>query len=171
MDVREIYDRQCERAYRIALLYLKNIYDAQDAVQNIFIKLLEKPQSFENASHEDAWFIVTTKNYCRDLLKSFWKRRVDLGDIPETAAQDGQTYDLMLQMLRLSAKYREVIYLYYYEEYSIKEMAKLLDRKESTIQTQLAAARKKLKLELEKEGLVYEGKQHKTNVRLPESHF
>ena len=66
--------------------------------------------------------------------------------------------DVLIHMMKLPVKYREVLYLYYYEAYSVGEMSKMLDRKESTIQTQLATARKKLKIELEKEGFIYAGK-------------
>ena len=66
--------------------------------------------------------------------------------------------DVLLHTMNLSVKYREVLYLYYYEGYSVGEMSQMLDRKESTIQTQLATARKKLKIELEKEGFIYAGK-------------
>lgn len=156
--IKEIYNREYERVYRTALIWLKNIQDAQDAVQNIFIKLLENPRTFESEEQEKAWFITVTKNYCKDILKSSWRRRVDLGEIPERAREEGEIYDVMTDMLKLPVKYREVLYLYYYEGYSVKELSELLDRKQSTLQTQLATARKKLRVELEKGGFVYAGK-------------
>lgn len=156
--VKEIYDREYQRVYCIAMIYLRNIHDAQDAVQNVFIKLLEYPKFFEDEEQEKAWFITVTKNYCKDILKSSWKRKIDLGEIPDMANEEKEIYDVMTDMMKLPAKYREVLYLYYYEGYSVKDMSEMLDRKESTLQTQLATARKKLKVELEKEGFVYEGK-------------
>lgn len=156
--VKEIYDREYQRVYCIAMIYLRNIHDAQDAVQNVFIKLLEHPKFFEDEEQEKAWFITVTKNYCKDILKSSWKRKIDLGEIPDMANEEKEIYDVMTDMMKLPAKYREVLYLYYYEGYSVKDMSEMLDRKESTLQTQLATARKKLKVELEKEGFVYEGK-------------
>lgn len=156
--VKEIYDREYQRVYCIAMIYFRNIHDAQDAVQNVFIKLLEHPKFFEDEEQEKAWFITVTKNYCKDILKSSWKRKIDLGEIPDMANEEKEIYDVMTDMMKLPAKYREVLYLYYYEGYSVKDMSEMLDRKESTLQTQLATARKKLKVELEKEGFVYEGK-------------
>lgn len=156
--VKEIYDREYQRVYCIAMIYLRNIHDAQDAVQNVFIKLLEHPKFFEDEEQEKAWFITVTQNYCKDILKSSWKRKIDLGEIPDMANEEKEIYDVMTDMMKLPAKYREVLYLYYYEGYSVKDMSEMLDRKESTLQTQLATARKKLKVELEKEGFVYEGK-------------
>jgi RNA polymerase sigma-70 factor (ECF subfamily) len=97
-----------------------------------------------------------TRNYCKDVLKAFWRKRVELGKIPETGETGREPSGLLTQIQALPAKYREVLYLYYYEEYSIREMASILHRKESTIQTQLAAARKQLREHLEREGLEYE---------------
>ena len=68
-DLKIIYDRECDRIYRIAMVYLRNVCDAEDAVQAVFVKLLEKPQCFEDEEHEKAWFILVTKNYCRDILR------------------------------------------------------------------------------------------------------
>ena len=61
-DLKIIYDRECDRIYRIAMVYLRNVCDAEDAVQAVFVKLLEKPQCFEDEEHEKAWFILVTKN-------------------------------------------------------------------------------------------------------------
>jgi RNA polymerase sigma-70 factor (ECF subfamily) len=140
----------------MAMLYLKNAADAEDAVQNVFLKYMEKDITFASESHENAWFITVTRNYCKDVLKTFWRKRVELGDIPEAGETGREPSDLLTQIQALPAKYREVLYLYYYEEYSIREMASILHRKESTIQTQLAAARKRLREHLEREGLEYE---------------
>jgi RNA polymerase sigma-70 factor (ECF subfamily) len=140
----------------VAILYLKNAADAEDAVQNVFLKYIEKDITFASESHENAWFITVTRNYCKDVLKAFWRKRVELGEIPETGETDREQSDLLSQIQTLPAKYREVLYFYYYEEYSIREMASILHRKESTIQTQLAAARKQLRTHLEREGLKYE---------------
>jgi RNA polymerase sigma-70 factor (ECF subfamily) len=138
------------------MLYLRNAADAEDAVQNVFLKYIEKGISFESENHENAWFITVTRNYCKDVLKAFWKKRVDLGEVPESADAEKKPDELLSWIWELPAKYREVLYLYYYEEYSIREMSALLHRKESTIQTQLAAARKRLRANLEREGLEYE---------------
>lgn len=154
MDLQGIFDRQHKRVYRIAMIMLKNEADAEDAVQNIFIKCYEKGMEFRDGDHESAWFITVTKNYCTDQLRSYWNKQVDIGDIPETPVEDGNQEDegeLIEHIMKLPDKYKEVIYLYYYEDYSVKEMSKLLDRKESTIQTQLSVAREKLKKILMKE--------------------
>jgi RNA polymerase sigma-70 factor (ECF subfamily) len=156
MNLRELFERQNRRVYRVAMLYLKNEADAEDAIQNVFLKYMQKGIVFESEDHENAWFITVTRNYCRDVLKAFWRKRVDLGEIPEREQSAHGTSVLLGHIQELPAKYREVLYFYYYEEYSIREMAAILHRKESTIQTQLATARKKLRARLEREGLEYE---------------
>ena len=145
MELKDIFERQHKRVYRIAMLMLNNVSDAEDAVQNVFLKYIEKGSSFEDIEHEKAWFIAVTRNYCKDQLKNFWKRNVDMGDIPEQIQEEEQDNELLEHIMKLPDKYKEVIYLFYYEDYSIKEMSKILDRKESTIQTQLKTARDKLK--------------------------
>lgn len=153
--MQQLFERQCSRVYRVAMVYLKNASDAEDAVQSIFLKCMEKDLEFSSQSHENAWFVTVTRNYCKDLLKSFWRRHVEIGELPEQMKENETRNELTEKMLRLPIKYREVLYLYYYEEYSIREMSGILNRKESTIQTQLATARKKLKMEIEKEENCY----------------
>ncbi len=156
MNIQQIFERQHRRVYRIAMMMLQNSADAEDAVQNVFLKFVEKGQEFHDEEHENAWFITVTKNYCKDQLKSTWKRQVEFGEIPEKASPETEAEDNLLPyIMKLKDKYREVLYLYYYEEYSVKEMAQILGRGESTLQTQLSTARGKLKKMLEKEGKGY----------------
>jgi len=145
MELKEIFERQHKRVYRIAMLMLNNVTDAEDAVQNVFLKYIEKGSAFNDIEHENAWFITVTRNYCKDQLKNFWRRNVDMGDIPEQYSEEESDNGLLECIMKLPDKYKEVIYLFYYEEYSIKEISGILQRKESTIQTQLSAARAKLK--------------------------
>ena len=153
MQLDEIYERQHRRVYRMAMIYLKNVHDAEDAVQNVFIKYINQDITFDSLEHENAWFITVTKNYCKDVLKSFWHRNVAFVEIPDSAKEDSSNEEVLKSIMKLPKKYREVIYLYYYEEYSVKEIAILLERKESTIQTQLYDARKKIKKIMEREGM------------------
>ena len=102
-----------------------------------------------------------TKNQCKDVLKSYERKHCStLEEMPEPgiASENHMENVVWLALESLEPKYRILLYLYYYEGYSVGEMSKMLDRKESTIQTQLATARKKLKIELEKEGFIYAGK-------------
>lgn len=150
-ELAELYQRHVEVVYRLCYIYLKNPVDAEDAVQSVFLKLLKVPVIFQDAEHEKAWLTVTTRNHCKDLLKSWWKvRRVDLATLPEIPAwnNDELSEKVLAKLLALPEKYKTVLYLYYFEEYAIKGIAELLECKESTIQTRLARGRKRLKLDL-----------------------
>ena len=157
-DFRQLYFRHVDTVYRICLLYLKNRQDTEDAVQSIFLKAWEKHMCFKDTSHEKAWFITVARNHCKDVLKNSWKKkRVCLEDIEiKMLGKAGRTeIDNAVSdaIMELPAKYREVLYLYYFEGYAAKEMAVVLNKKESTIQSQLAAARKKLEKILVSKGL------------------
>lgn len=147
----ELYQRNVDTIYRLCYMYLKNPADTEDAVQSIFLKLLKSDKTFVDFEHEKAWLIVTAKNFCKDILKGWWKsQRVSIDDIPEIACWDNHqiAVEVLEQLLSLPPKYKEVLYLYYYEEYSVKDISKLLERNESTIQTQLFNGRKRLKISL-----------------------
>ena len=147
----ELYEEHSAMAYRLCMLYLKNESDAKDALQDLFLKLWEKKPKFKNKDHEKAWIIRAAKHRCLDVLKSSWhkKRNVYEPDRQQVADETEKEDSLLDQIQKLPQKYREVLYLYYYEEYSVKEISNLMVRKESTIQSRLAAARQKLKNILE----------------------
>ena len=134
--------------YRLSLLLLKNTQDAEDATQTIFLKVMEKQPVFADEAHTRAWLLTVTRNYCRDVQRSFWHRkRTDMEQLPEQAVEpfDRQESLLFEIFQTLPKKQREVVYLYYFEDYSIREIATLLERNESTVQSQLFAARKRMK--------------------------
>ena len=147
----EIYQRNKDMVYRMCYLYLKNSADAEDAAQTVFLKWLRSNQMFNEQEHEKAWFITTAKNHCKDILKSRWRtHRISFDDLPEVPCwdKDKEPGEVLIKLLSLSEKYKTVLYLFYFEEYSIKEIAAILKRKESTIQTQLSRGRKYLKFDL-----------------------
>lgn len=145
----ELYQRNVSRIYKLCYIYLKNAVDAEDAVQSVFLKFLQAGVSFNDQNHEKAWFITTARNYCKDILKSWWKRqRVDLETLPEIVSQDevDQEKEIIIKLLSLPEKYKSVLHLYYLEGYSIKEIAELLESNESTVRTRLQRGREKLKI-------------------------
>lgn len=161
----EVYERNIDMVYRLCFIFLKNTTDADDAVQSIFLKLFKNNKAFHDREHEKAWLIVTTKNTCKDVLKSWWRsRRVDIDFFSEKLYWDNveQQRDILEKLLLLPEKYKTVLYLYYVEDYSIKEISKLLDRKESTLQTQLSKGRSRLKADLG--GMYVDGKPVKGNI-------
>lgn len=159
-DFQAIYARNIDRVYRLCYLRLGNREDAEDAAQNVFIRwyrsaLRENTTPFASLEHEKAYFLRAAYNECRNVKASFWQRnRVALDDLPEvvTVLDDEVSVDPGELLRGLPEKYREVLYLYYYEGYSTAEVAELLSRNESTVRTQLQKGRERLRCLLEKEG-------------------
>lgn len=144
----ELVHRHADMIMRIAFTYLKNRADAQDACQEVFIKVVKLKKTFKHAEHEKAWIIRVTVNVCKDALRSPWKRLFSpIGDT-DFPIQNGENKEVVASVLELPKKYRIVIYLYYFESYSTAEIAELLHRNESTVRTQLKRAREQLKTSL-----------------------
>ena len=126
---------------------------AKDICQTVFLRLLEKPRSFETPEHERAWIIRAAVNLCKDQLKSHWRKTtVDLEAARAVPAPEAEEGSLLAAVNLLPPKYRTVIYLYYYEGYSANEIARLLGEKPATVATQLSRGREKLRTHLEQEG-------------------
>lgn len=148
-DFEEIYLLHVNTVFRLCFTYLKNQSDTEDAVQEVFIKLLQYRGTFESEEHRKAWLIVTASNYCKNHLKYWWRKRKNIDDYAETIGGSNLEIDEMMELvLSLPEKYKTVVYLYYYEGYDSKQIAKLLHRPASTIRGQLSSARKLLKKEL-----------------------
>ena len=133
--------------YRTALHALGNPQDADDAAQEVFFRLFREKKPFEGQEHLRRWLLRVTVNYCRDVLKSPWrKRRVSWEEAPEIPVFDrpGQAA-LYREVMALPEKYRTVLNLFYYEELSVREIGTLLGVETSTVTTRLARARKRLR--------------------------
>lgn len=154
-EFREFYDRQVKRVYRLAMVLMGNISDAEDVTQTVFLKAWEKKPDFRDSDHEIAWILTTTRNQCKDIHKSFYRRkRTDLENAPEPQVilETQMDSEIWEALQSLTEKYRMVLYLYYYEGYSVRELSVILGRRESTLQTQLATGRKQIKSLLESKG-------------------
>lgn len=154
-EFREFYDRQVKRVYRLAMVMMGNISDAEDVTQTVFLKAWEKKPDFRDEDHEIAWILTTTRNQCKDIHKSFYRRkRADLENAPEpqVTLETQMDSEIWEALQSLAEKYRMVLYLYYYEGYSVRELSVILRRRESTLQTQLATGRKQMKSLLESKG-------------------
>lgn len=143
--------------YKTALSYCGNQSDAEDVVQNTFLKLLQRREQFSDEEHAKKWLIRVAINESKNMCTSFWRKRIvpleesdSISHIGFATEKESKLYDAVMQ---LKEKYRIVIHLYYYEEYSIKEIAKILHIKETTIQTRLMRARAKLKEALKEDWL------------------
>ncbi len=149
MDSREyerIVKKHIDTVYRIALSYTKTSADADDVVQQTFLKLLTKSPVFNDSEHEKRWLIRVCINECNNLFSSFWRKYVE--SIEEMTAEPAFTMkessELYEAMKQLPAKCRIVIYLFYYEGYSSKEIAEIIHIKEATVRTRLVRGRKLL---------------------------
>lgn len=150
----EIYDKYSNAVYRMAFAYCKNKADAEDIMQEVFISRFSADIVFEDETKEKSWLLKVTVNKCRDLFRSL-RYKYSLTSIPLEEAslvcETQEESDVYHAVMSLPKKYRTVIHLFYYEEYSIKEISAITGDKETAIQTQLYRARKKLKDILGKE--------------------
>lgn len=138
-----------DTVFQVALGYVKNIHDAEDIVQNVFLKLGLCGKSFASGEAEKAWLIRVTVNESKDLIKSAWrKNRGDFDDnesLSRSYTADDNESELYEFVKSLKPKYRTVIYLHYYEGYSTKEISAILKMSQTAVTTQLNRARKQLK--------------------------
>lgn len=136
----------------MCFLYLKDAHLAEDAVQDTFIKAYNSYSQFKGKSSEKTWIMRIAINVCKNYLRNSWWKRVDesvvLDNIPtdESLIKDDT---LLLEVMKLSQKYKEVILLFYYQEMKIREIAEILKIPESTVSVRLKRAREKLKSNLE----------------------
>ncbi len=137
---------QSDTVYKLAYTYTKNKYDADDIYQEVFLRFFKKKPEFQNEEHTKAWFIRTTINCCKSLYLSNWfKKTVVMEEIQNDITDVFQEDSLFQAVMELPEKYREVIHLFYYEEYSVKEIAGILKRSESSVTTQLNRGRSRLR--------------------------
>ena len=138
-----------DTVFRVALHCMGRIQEAEDAVQEVFLRLYIHKEPFENPEHLRRWLIRVTVNVCRDVLKNPWRRRqVSLDSVPEPVFEQPEQLELYQEVLNLSEKYRVVLVLFYYEEFSTKEIAEILGLKQSAVTTRLSRARALLKQRL-----------------------
>ena len=146
-----VIDRYQDMIYRTAVTMTGNHADAEDILQEVFFKYFRLQPAFENSSHEKAWFLRVTINECKNLMRSFWKcRRTDFNpEMLESVADiDEHDSEVLRAVMHLPEKYRIAIYLYYYEEYSVREIAGITSQSESAVAQHLARGRKKLRRQL-----------------------
>ena len=143
-----IIEKYSNMVYRLAIARTKNKEDAEDVFQDVFLKLSKKLPEFQDETHEKAWLIRVTINLTNNLFQSaHYKRTVPLEE--DLKFEDEQMSNVYFQVLNLPMKYRTIIHLFYYEGFSIKEIASILHTNENTVKTRLSRAREQLKRKLE----------------------
>lgn len=148
-EVSRAIDTYADLVRRLCLVRLKNREDTEDIFQTVFLKYLQHTKPFESAEHEKAWLIQVTLNACRDLLR-FWARRptVPLEELTAQAVPESEDRGVLEAVLSLPQKYRDTVYLHYYEGYSAPEIGALLGRNTNTVYTLLNRARAMLREKL-----------------------
>ena len=146
-DTIRVIERYSDTVRRLCAVHLKNDADTEDIFQTVFLKYVLSSVSFENEEHEKAWFIRVTINACKDLLKNFFRRRtVPLDEAAELPAQPPPDYrDVWEAVFSLPQKYRDVVYLHYFEDYTAPEISRILGKNVNTVYTLLTRAKQMLR--------------------------
>ena len=145
-----VIDKYKDMVYRAALTAVGNFADAEDIMQEVFFKYFKTHPEFESESHEKAWFLRVTMNESKNLLRSSWKRRRVDADLSAIMDESGspERNEVLEAVLSLPEKYRIAIYLHYYENYMISEIARITSQSEAAVAQQLSRGRKKLEKKL-----------------------
>lgn len=150
----EAYDKYKSTVYSVIFNYVKNTDDTKDLQQETFIRLLRCEKEFNDWEHIKAWLIKVSANLSKNLLKS--KSYTSEIPLPETLSykMTEEDVDIVNMVLALPEKYRIPVHLHYFEDYSVKQIAEVLEAPESTIKVRLKRGREKLKKVLQKENLI-----------------
>lgn len=147
MDVLELFETYRHTVWRLALQYTGSVPDAEDVSQAVFLKAMENIHKLEPGK-EKAWLCRVTVNQCRSLYRSLWQRKtVPLEDT--MPAPDGESRAVWRALGELPGKYRAVVYLHYFEGFSVKEIAEQMSITPSAVTSRLQRARAKMKEALE----------------------
>lgn len=146
-EVNRAVERYADMIRRICLYHLKSVADTEDIFQTVFLKYLLYEGTFDSMEHEKAWFIRVSINACKDYLRSLFRHgALSLEDLAEEAAFVlPEQHEVLDAVLALPVKYKDVIYLHYYEGYSVAEIGRILGKKENTVYSLLARGRAKLR--------------------------
>ena len=147
IDVEELFHEYSDMVYKIALVQMKNKNDTEDILQEVFLRLVKYSKKLESKEHAKAWLIRVTQSCCKQhYLSSWYKNTTALKEeLPTKELFNEQESILYEAVMELPLKYRTAIHLYYYEGYSVSELAKVLNKKENTIKSHLFRARSMLK--------------------------
>lgn len=145
----DAFKKHSDMVYRLAVARVKNKYDADDILQEVFLRFIKHKDKVENDEHLKALLIRITINCSKSMLTSSWFKRTE--PLSETLSVWDEYSDTLDAVLRLPQKYRTVIHMHYYMGYSVDEIAAILKSKPSTVKSQLYRARKMLKPYLEGE--------------------
>lgn len=150
----DMYEKCSKAVYGVCLMYLKNRDDAEEAVSESFVRLMENKPEFESESHAKAYLMRAAVNICKNFLKSGWRKKVQNDDVLMYMTSPEEE-SIMNEVLSLPPKYRVIIYMHYYMGYSTKEIADIMNMSQSTVLSRLSRGRNKLKAILTEGGFHY----------------
>ena len=142
-----LFETYGDMIYRLALVRTKSVADAEDVVQEVFLRCLRSNPVFQSAEHQKAWLIKVALNCSKTLLGSAFRRHSVPEDAMGELSSEDETPDPTVYdaVMKLPEKYRTAIHLYYYEDYSVREIAAVMRTTESTVKSWLHRARGMLK--------------------------
>lgn len=149
-EVNRAVEQYADMVRRLCMIHLKNHADTEDIFQTVFLKYALSSVLFESAEHEKAWILRVTVNACKDLLKNFFRSRtVSLDDImeqPDVMPPDHR--EVLEAVLSLPVKYKDAVYLHYYEGYTAPEISRILGKNVNTVYTILNRSKQLLREKL-----------------------
>ena len=154
LTIDEAISKFQDSVYRASFSICRNQQDAEDITQETFIRYMrQRGKEFESDEHVRAWLLRTAINLSKNLVHSFWRRNrstleEELAQVPVAEPKDR---DLLESVLELPEKYRIVIHLYYYEDYSVSEISQLLRISESSVKNRLLRGRRMLRFQIEED--------------------
>ena len=151
--VQQLIERYQNSLYAAAFNTCQNQMDAEDVVQETFVQYYTSRKEFESEQHIRAWLLRVVINKARNINRTFWKKnKCSLEDYIETlTCPNSQSRDLFEEVMKLPDKYRIVIHLFYYEDYSVREIADILKLSESNVKVRLSRGRALLRDSLKEE--------------------
>lgn len=151
---REAVEKYGDMLYRICLVMLKNTADSEDAVQETFIKLVQKSPSFDSVEHEKAWLITVATNKCRDMLRYRQRHKTESEELLQGYFIEENDSGILEALSELDEKYRIILVLFYVEDYRIDQISQITGISVSAVKMRLSRGRKLLKEKYRKEYIV-----------------
>lgn len=150
--VEEVVNKYSNMVIQIVYQRVLNMNDAEDITQEVFLKLLDNQEKIKNDEHLKAWLIRVAINECNDFNKNYWNKNTDgLNEYDEICIED-DSKEVFEELKKLTPQmYRDILYLYFYQGYKIKEIAKIMNLSPNTVGSALTRAKEKMKKLLEEE--------------------
>ena len=145
----QAYTACTDSLYRIAMVYLGSPAEAEDVLQDVFVKLLGRGKPFVDETHQKRWLIRVTINLCKDRLRSAWHRKTVPIEQAAVAAAATENREILELVLSLPPAYKAAVHLHYYEGYTVAEIARILGLTQGAVKMRLQRGRDYLRMEME----------------------